>query len=186
MSKLIIGLVGPIASGKGTVKQYIVEKYGAKDCRFSTILRDVLTRLSLEINRDNLINLSTILRQGFGQDLLAKVIKEDARKIDGDIVVIDGVRREDDIRYLKDLENFVLVAIDGEPQIRYRRLLSRNENIGDDNKTFDEFLADHGKETEVTIPGVMKSANFTVTNNGDLSELYSQIDEFISKKLITK
>ena len=30
MSKLIIGLVGPIASGKGTIKEYIIEKYGDK------------------------------------------------------------------------------------------------------------------------------------------------------------
>ena len=77
MKKLIIGLTGPVASGKGTVKKYIEEKYGAKDCRFSTILRDVLVRIDVPIIRENLQKVSTTLRQLFGEDLLARVIAKD-------------------------------------------------------------------------------------------------------------
>jgi len=182
MSKLIIGLVGPIASGKGTVKEYIVNKYKAEDCRFSSILRDVLKRLSLEINRDNMINLSTILRQSFGQDLLAKVISQDVKNMNTDVVVVDGVRRVDDVKYLKDLEGFVLLGIDAEPSIRYKRLVIRNENVGDDKKTYEEFLADHNKETELTIPPIMKTANLIIDNGGTLLELYAQIDAFITSR----
>jgi dephospho-CoA kinase len=186
MSKLIIGLVGPIASGKGTIKKYIVEKYGAKDCRFSTILRDVLTRLSLEINRENLINMSTVLRQNFGQDLLAKVIVEDAKNLDANIVVVDGVRREEDIRYLKGLDGFVLLGIDADSKVRFERLVLRNENIGDDKKTFEDFLADHNKETEITIPAIMKTAYVILDNNGTLTELCLQIDNFITSSINQK
>ena len=41
--KIIIGLTGKIACGKGVTKKYILSKYGerAADYRFSTILRDI-------------------------------------------------------------------------------------------------------------------------------------------------
>ena len=181
MTKIIIGLVGPIASGKGTVKKYLVEKYAAKDCRFSTILRDVLKRLSLEINRDNLINLSTILREQFGQDLLAKAIAEDAKHLDADIIVIDGVRRIDDVRYLRDIKGFTLVSIDAHPKSRFERLVTRNENVGDDKKSFEDFLADHKRETEATIPEVVKIADVSLDNSGSLEDLFVQIDKLITE-----
>ena len=50
MDKIIFGLVGPLASGKETVKKYLNEKYGGKDCKFSSILRDILSRLNIEIS----------------------------------------------------------------------------------------------------------------------------------------
>ncbi|MEI6420386.1 MAG: AAA family ATPase [bacterium] len=180
MNKIIIGLVGPIASGKGTVKKYLVEKYGAQDCRFSTILRDVLNRLSLETSRDNLIKVSTILREQFGQDLLAKVIANDAKHFTGDLVVIDGVRRMEDVKYLREVPGFVLVAIDAHPERRHSRLINRNENAGDDKKTYEEFVADHSRETEATIPGVMKTADLTIDNSGTMEELYAQVDKIVA------
>lgn len=182
MAKIIIGLTGLIASGKGTVKKYLVEKHGAKDCRFSTILRDILNRLDLQVNRDNLIELSTSLREKFGQDLLSKAIAKDAKNLDANIVVIDGIRRMDDINHLMGIPGFVLVSVDANPKVRYERLVKRNENAGDDKKTYKDFQADHKRETEMTIPGVMKHATESIENSGSLKDLYKQIDLIIKKQ----
>lgn len=183
MSKVILGLVGPIASGKGTVKKYIEEKYLGQDCRFSTILRDVLTRIDVQISRDNLQKVSTVLRQTFGEDLLAKAIVKDAQNLEADIVVIDGVRRLADIKYLKEMPNFYLMAIDADSELRYSRLIARKENEGDQNKSYEQFLADHEAEADKEVPIVMKDASFSVDNSGDLNTLYSQIDKIINKLL---
>jgi dephospho-CoA kinase len=181
MSKIIIGLVGSLASGKETTKKYLVEKYNAKDCRFSSILRDVLSRLTIPNSRENLQKISTVLRANFGENLLAKAIAADAAKLEADIVLIDGVRRFTDIEHLKDLPNFVLVKIDADPKKRYERMKLRNENAGDDQKTFEEFLKDHEAEADKQIPEVMKTAKYSIDNNGSFEDLYKQIDEIISK-----
>ncbi len=183
MAKIILGLVGPIASGKGTVKKYIEDQYQAKDCRFSTILRDVLTRIETPINRENLQKVSTVLRQTFGEDLLARVIVGDAKNLEAEIVVIDGVRRLADIKYLKDMSNFYLVAIDALPKIRYERLVSRRENEGDEDKSYEQFLADHEAEADREVPIVMKETNLTIDNSFGLDSLYSQVDKVVNSLL---
>jgi dephospho-CoA kinase len=183
MAKIILGLVGQIASGKEVTKKYISEKYGAKDCKFSTSLRDVLNRIEVPISRENLQRLSTILRENFGEDLLAKIIAADASKLDTDVVVIDGVRRMGDIQYLKELPNFYLIAVVADPKVRYDRLIVRNENEGDNKKTFEEFLKDQESEADREIPEVIKIAKKIINNDGLLDGLYHQIDEIMSDLL---
>jgi len=177
--KKIIGLVGSLASGKETIKKYLAEKYQAKDCRFSSILRDILARLTIPNSRENLQKISTVLRANFGEDLLASAIANDASKLDADIVVIDGVRRFTDIEHLKDLPNFILIKIDADPKLRYERMKLRNENIGDDKKTFEEFIKDHEAEADKQIPEVMKSAKYEIINDGTFEELYKKIEEMV-------
>ncbi|MBU4257462.1 AAA family ATPase [Patescibacteria group bacterium] len=180
-TKKIIGLVGKISSGKGTVAKYLEEKNNAVIYRFSTILRDILNRLHKEITRKNMQNLSTILRQSFGEDILAKVIAEDVKKENNDLIVVDGIRRMADIKYLSELPNFKLVKIIAEPEIRYQRLIQRTENHGDTQKTYAEFSADEKKEADAEIPVVMENAEIELNNNGNLEELYKQIDQIIDK-----
>jgi dephospho-CoA kinase len=180
MAKKIFGLTGPIASGKGTVKKYIEKKYGSKDCRFSTVMRDILIRIGEETTRENMQKMSTVLRQNFGQNILAKVIAKDVEKIDADIIVIDGVRRISDIEFLNQLPNFTLISIDADPKIRYERMVKRNENKGDDKKTYESFLKDHEADSDYEVPIVMKTAKKSLDNNGDLENLYKQIEQIIN------
>ncbi len=179
MDKLIICFVGLIASGKDAAKKYLEEKYGAESFRFSSILRETLDSLGVEKNRDNLILLSTWARENFGNDLLAKTMAKKASEATNNLVIIDGARRLDDLKYLKEHKNFFLIAIEASSEIRYKRSLSRNENPGDAEKSYETFLADHEKETEKTIPETMANANFKIDNNHDFESLYKQIDELM-------
>jgi len=181
MNKIIFGLVGPLASGKGTVKQYLIKKYNAEDCKFSTVLRDVLKRISIPVTRENLQNISTVLRETFGEDLLSKSIAKDVSDMEASMIVIDGVRRPSDIKYLTELPNFVLVKIDASPKVRYERLVLRNENGGDDKKTYEQFLKDHQAEADRLVPEVMASAKWSINNDGSFDDLYKQIDEIVEK-----
>jgi dephospho-CoA kinase len=181
MSKIILGFTGLMASGKDVSKKYLEERYGAKSFKFSTVMRELLQRLGLEIKRSNLVSISYSLRQTFGEDLFSKVMAKDVNAAPEEIIVVDGIRRLTDIQYLKDLPGFYLISIEADPKIRYDRAVARNENVGDAEKTFEQFLLDHQQmETEASIPSVMEKAEITVNNNGTLDELYAQIDKIIT------
>lgn len=180
MPKKILVFVGLLASGKGTAAKYFTEKYGAQSFRFSTIMRDVLDRLYLEHSRENMSNISTLLRERFGEDLFAKVMAADVEKAPANLVVVDGARRLADIEHLKKLAGFKLVSIEVEAKIRYERLRQRGENPDDQNKTWEQFLADHELETEKSIPALMAMADVVVNNNGSPEEFRRQLDKLVS------
>ena len=58
---------------------------------------------------------------------------------------------------------------------------NRNENAGDNQKTFEEFINDHNAEADSQIPEVMKSAKYSIDNSDSFENLYKQIDEIVSK-----
>lgn len=180
-NKIIIGLVGTLASGKGAVKEYLINNHEAKGCKFSDIFRDVLNRLNIPITRDNLQKVSTSLRSNFGEDLLSKTIISDVGKIDSKIVIVDGIRRFTDMNNLKNLPNFFILAVDADSKLRYERMKARNENEGDSSKTYEDFLKDENAEADRQIPEVIKTADFLIENNGTLEDLHRQIDKIIEK-----
>ena len=162
-NKIILGFVGEIASGKGTGAKYLEDKYKATSHRFSTPLRDVLDRLYIEINRKNMQDVSRVLREQFGQNTLARVISEDVKNDSSDILIVDGIRRFEDIEYLKTLPEFKLIYITTDIKTRYDRLLKRCENKDDENKTFEQFEKDHEAETELEIPKIGAKADYKIS-----------------------
>jgi dephospho-CoA kinase len=181
MTKIIIGLSGEIASGKGTVAKYIREKYHANSYRFSTMLRDAMNRLYIEQNRENIATFSTMLRKSFGEDLFAKVMAEDVKKDGSEIIVIDGIRRLADIEYLKKIPQFKFIYIEADIKKCYERIIKRDENTDDQGKTFDDFLEEHNLETEVQIKDLKQHADAILENNGTVEELYEKIDSIINE-----
>lgn len=177
--KIIFGLVGEIASGKGTVSDYLIKKYNAKFYRMSAPLRDILDRLHLEYSRENMAKLSLILREAFGQDLFFQVVSKDISKNkEAEFIVIDGIRRLSDI-YSEKLPNFKLIYIDATIEKRFERLSKRGENPGDKEKTWEQFKKDNELESELQIRGLKEKADFVINNNGEAEELYAKIDEII-------
>ena len=183
MTQLIIGLVGPIASGKSTVAAYLRDNYGAAVFNFSQPLRDILTRLHLEVNRANLANLSENLRGLFGQDLISRTLEADLQASQTPLIVLDGVRRLPDIERIKQLPNFVLVGVVAKERQRHQRLIGRGQNADDRTKTFEQFLADEQAGADRDIPQVLALAKQIIDNNGSLDSTCKQIDKLISKFL---
>ena len=179
--KIIIGFAGEMASGKGTAAQYLCEHWSGESYRFSTALFDVAKRLHLPPDRDSLQRLSGSLRKEFGEDLLAKIIYAEARDATRDVVVVDGVRRREDVKYLRELPNFVLCYITVPIRTRYERMVIRGEKADDANKTFEQFEKDHQHESELEIPELKSFAAEVVDNSGTLPEFFTQLDAIVKK-----
>lgn len=177
--KIILGLVGEIASGKGTVVKYLTEKHGASTHRFSTIIRDILDRLYLEHSRESLQQTSSMLRNTYGENIFAKVMAGDTKNDESPIIVIDGIRRIADIEFLRKNPDFKMVFVDVSLEKRYERIIKRDENADDKNKTFEEFKIDTQREAELTISGLRDEADVILDNNGTPEELERQIEELL-------
>lgn len=181
MKKLILGFTGEMASGKGTAAKYLVGRHKAPSYRFSTILRDVLKRLHVPEERETMQKLSTFLRKEFGEDLLAKVMFEDVKEQDVTLVVIDGVRRLEDVKYLRELPEFKLCYITAPMKTRHERLVVRGENADDATKTYEQFQKDHEAEPEREIVKLEAFAQEVIDNSGTLPDFYLQLDAIVKK-----
>lgn len=179
--KLIIGLSGEIASGKGTVAKYYTSWHGATVYRFSTILRDVVRRLRLPEDRATIQKLSTTLRKEFGEDLFAKVMAGDVKGDAHDLIVIDGVRRKEDVKYLRELPEFKLFYIEAPMETRFERIKKRDENEDDRMKTWEQFQKDHEGEPEREIAGLKAVASDVIDNSGDIAALHGQLEALLTK-----
>lgn len=179
--KLIIGLVGEIASGKDAVANYLEKKYNSQTISFSTPLRNILDCLHMSQNRENMVWLGHDLRKRFGKDILAKTIAEEIKKSKSKIICLPNVRVEQDIKYLKKMPGFLLINIFVDTKTRYERLIKRSQNTDDKTKTWPQFLKDARLPTEIQIRKLAKKAKYKINNNGTIKELYQQIEEIIKK-----
>lgn len=177
--KIILGFVGDLAGGKGTICKYLKEKYGVNSYRYSTMLRDVLNRLYIPESRENLQLISKILRENFGQDLLSKVIADDVAHDPAKLVAVEGIRRPTDITYLEKMPGFNLIYITAEAKTRWERLVKRAENPGDSEKTFETFLKDEQAEADKLIKELGTKAQYKIDNNGSFEEFYNQMENIL-------
>lgn len=181
MPQHIIGLVGQQGSGKGAAASILKEKYGAVTFRFSAILGDILNRLSREKTREHLIAISEALRKTFGEDALSYAISRDVLASTSSIVIVDGIRRIEDIAALEPLPIFHLIAITAPDNIRYERMKGRGEKEGESSMTWEQFLADEKASTEVTIPSVVSRAWKTIDNSGTPQDLETQLIQILAQ-----
>lgn len=176
---IIIGLVGHIASGKGTIVSCLKETYGGKQYRFSKILDDILIRLYKENSRDNEINLAIKLRELYGDDVLARVLADDIKKEKPDVAVVDGIRYPLEVEALQTLPGFKLVAVITDEEARYQRTLLRGEKADELGTTREEFKKLHERPTEIYIDELIEKADSTITNNGTLEDLKKQVAQIL-------
>lgn len=179
--KIILGLVGEIASGKDTMADYLKEKYNSDTVSFSTPIRKILDILHLPQTRENMVKIGAEMRNAFDKTIWGKVIAEECEINPSSLITLPNVRIENDIVYLKEMSNFFLINIDTSPEIRYQRLTNRGQNPDDKTKTWEQFLKDGELETEITIREVAKMTEYKLTNNGSFEDFYKQIDELMSQ-----
>lgn len=172
----IIGLTGLMGCGKGTAAAYYKEQHGAVVFKVSTIMRDMLDLLHLPMSREHVIAVSEAMRKEFGEAVFAEAIAKQIAARNETLFVVDGLRRPADIVPFKDIGTFHLVAIVADDRLRYERIKLRNENIGEQEKTFEQFLTDQKHlPTEKTIPGTMQLADYTIENDSTLETLYTEL-----------
>jgi len=183
---MIIGLTGKNAAGKGELARHMQSK-GFTYFSLSDVLRDEASKKGLDNSRDTLINLGNEMREKFGNGILAKRINEKIEKEKAagkKDFIIDSIRNPGEIEELKKNENFLLVGVVTEQQIRFRRLLKRGR-LGDAT-TFEEFNKQEDKENNDEASGqqldrCLEMADKHINSNGTIDEANREFDAWMEE-----
>lgn len=123
--------------------------------------------------------LSQTLRESFGQDTIANIAKREILNEAARISIIDGVRRRSDIAPFENEKNFFLIYIDADIRIRHSRIMTRAENSGDSEKTFQQFETEEMSEAESQTKGLRSQAHFIVDNSSNEESFTEKIESII-------
>jgi len=182
--KYIIGVVGESGAGKGTFSKVFSEITTGKKVsviKFSDILFKTLQIWDLPPTRENLQNLPVAFVEKFGEGTLTNAVRNYIDQQESDIVIVEGVRWISDVPMIRSFENNSLVYVTAEPKLRYQRMKMRGEKAGEDKKTYEQFLEEEKAKTEINISKIGISADFKITNNGDLNGLREQVGEIYDR-----
>ncbi|KKU48378.1 hypothetical protein A3H10_04435 [Candidatus Uhrbacteria bacterium RIFCSPLOWO2_12_FULL_46_10] len=178
--QIIIGLVGPKGSGKGTVARYLQRRYGASIISCPDILSKVLSMLGIDHTRMNQIKLVQTLRATFGQDVMGRAVAMAIAKLPRSaqrLVVIDNIRPRADWAPWRGKRNATLVAITADVRRRYERLRKRGKTAEEHALSYARFLREERLPTETrTIIKTSREARFTIDGNAVLKDVYNQVD----------
>jgi dephospho-CoA kinase len=177
MVRMIIGLTGPNAAGKGEIANYLQGK-GFVYHSLSDVLRDYATKRGIEHTRENLIRLGNELRAEHGPAVLAK---ETIKKLTGKDIV-DSIRNPAEVEELRKQKDFVLLGVDAPVELRFQRAMKRGRN--ECASTLEEFKENEKRENiknkiNQQLNECLRMADKVIINDGTLRELHRKIEDIL-------
>jgi len=185
---MIIGITGPIASGKNSVAKILSKKLNYKIVNLSEIVEEEIKRRNLPLKRENYQKIGNEMRKKYGSDILVKMAVTRLNRKNG---IINGIRNPGEIEYLKKRfgNNFILILVNASDDfdisrnVRFERLLKRAGP--NDPKTWKEFLEIDEKDLGLGEPEYgqrvaecMEMANEIIINNSSMHELEKKVERF--------
>jgi len=181
----IIGVVGPLACGKGVVASYLIKKKGFTSFSLSSIVHAELKRRGVvSFTRTTLQDIGDELRKKEGDGALAQRAIAILKKQGVEKVVIEGIRNPGEVAYLKTLPHFYLVAVDSKQELRFERVIKRGKPW--DPKDWDSFKKvdcrdqeDAKNKSGQQVRACMQLADIKIENNGNFILLNKEIEKII-------
>ncbi|MEM1795949.1 MAG: AAA family ATPase, partial [Sulfolobales archaeon] len=145
---------------KTLIAKFLSNSLGAY-VNMGDVVRSKAAELGIEPTSDNLMRLAVELRKSLGLDAVAREAAKNFPN-SSEVVVVDGVRSLDEVRFFSSIARTVVVAVHASPKTRYERLRKRGRE--DDPTAFSKFLDRDSKELELGIGSVIALADVMVVN----------------------
>lgn len=185
MDRIIVGLVGPIASGKGIVSEYL-SKNGFIFEKLSDRVREETLRRGLELTRKNLQDVGNNLRETFGNHILVDLTL--LKHLEGDRpICIDGIRNPGELEFLRQSKGLV-IGITAPTDLRLKWYLERSKERGEDESSETSFVAANNRDMGIGEGGsgqqvarCLERSDIVIENIGTKEELTETIKEIFNK-----
>ena len=182
----IIGIGGTDGSGKDTVGEMLVERYGWFYVSVTDILREEAQKRNMPLERQSLRQISAEWRRQHGLGVLIdkalEIYKLEHTSKKLACLAIASLRNPGEVDRVHGLGGQV-IWVDAEPRVRYGRIASRKRGT-EDEVTFEEFLAEEqaqmqhsGDEATLNLAGVKAKADIFLENNGNDIEAFKAAAE---------
>ncbi|MHA1754507.1 MAG: AAA family ATPase [Candidatus Odinarchaeia archaeon] len=182
---LILGVTGMPGSGKGEFTK-IAKELKLPVISMGDIVRNEAIKRGLPLTGEVLGGIALNMRAE-GQDAIAKRVSDEIDKLiakhpDTKIIVVDGVRSIEEVKYFKEKYNqIILVAVFSSPKTRFNRLINRKRS--DDSDKWEAFEKRDYREILLGIGGVIALADYIIINESTMDEFCSKSKEFLQKLL---
>lgn len=183
---MIIGITGTLGAGKGTVVECLVKKHGFRHFSAREFLKMAVEKKGIPVNRDTLTQVANDLRDKHGSDFVARELYKEAEKR-GENAIIESIRTVGEVEFLRAKKDFLLLAIDADPKIRYERISQRKSET--DQISFERFLGNEQREMFSSNPNkqnlsyCIEKADFKIMNDGTIQELEKKIEDVFIRKI---
>lgn len=149
-------------AGKSTIADGLKSK-GYEIINMGNAVRTEAKKRNLEPTGSNLGKLMLELREKNGPSAIAQLIKPQIDNSNSDIVIIDGIRSNDEIQFLKSIGNVKILSIHASTDTRFDFLSKRGRSDDPENKeNFDER---DSRELGVGISTSIALADESISNN---------------------
>ncbi len=181
---LIIGITWTLGAGKGTVVEYLVEKYGFQHFSVRAYLIEKMLQKGMPNNRDSMVIMGNELREKYGPGFIASDLYTKAEET-GKNTVIESVRTVGEIKTFKEKWPFYLFAVEADPGIRYERIWARGSET--DHVPYTTFIENEEREMNSDDPNkqnlqaCIDLADYVIENNGTIDELRQQVDKIMKQ-----
>lgn len=150
-------------AGKSTIADGLKPK-GYEIIIMGNAVRAEAMRKGLEPSRSNLGKLMLELREKNGPGAVAELIKNQIENSSSNVILIDGVRSNDEIDVLRKFGNVKLLAIHSSTDTRFGFLQKRGRS--DDPQTKEHFEERDNRELAVGISNSIALSDHAITNIG--------------------
>ncbi|KKT42469.1 MAG: hypothetical protein UW88_C0004G0016 [Candidatus Collierbacteria bacterium GW2011_GWD2_45_10] len=185
---MVIGLVGPIASGKGEVAKYLRD-LGFTVLSLSDRVREEVSARGLPLSRENLQNVGNDLREIFGGHVLAERTLELLGSTDGN-VVIDSIRNPSEIEFLRHVLGITVIGIDASPELRMEWYLDRAWRRGEDGTSDADFVRANNRDLGLgennfgqQVVRCLEMADVVIQNEDTKKHLLEAVDYYLISEL---
>lgn len=183
---MIIGLTGPMASGKSTTLAAMKNLGFENQISLSDMIREECKKRNLPIERETMMNVGQSLRDQFGAGVLGKKALEYIKEKGGSMWVVDSIRNPAEVEELRKNPHFILIANTAPEDLIIKRIFSRKRSddtldIESIKKKLRREMGEGEPPEGQQVQKCINSADYVFENTMPMNEVETEF-----KKLYTK
>ena len=175
MTISVVAVCGMPGSGKGEFSR-IIEKFNIPIFSMGDMVREELMNRDLDESPENVGYVAVDLRKNFGDGVLAeRLLPHIVNKLEkNNLIIIDGIRGVAEYDVFKKYwdENFKILAIESEREIRWNRIKVRGRGDDGDRGAFE---VRDDREKSWGLEKLLLMSDIQIENNSGLEDFEQEV-----------